>query len=166
MIRSTTKLRHLTIKPPTPALLLTTPHPSTTHRLSWASSAALTLARRTISTSVPYSPLNSVPSPAEHVGHPAISSKSKIWESVDEAVEVIKSGDTILSAGFGLCGTAESIIQAIGRRKDVRDLTGVSNNAGDGVYGLGEWVYACETRGCEAIDTRNDGRKTRKGLRV
>lgn len=30
----------------------------------------------------------------------------KYYESVDEAVADIKSGSTILSAGFGLCGTA------------------------------------------------------------
>lgn len=31
---------------------------------------------------------------------------SKIFKSADEAVADIKSGSTILSAGFGLCGTA------------------------------------------------------------
>jgi 3-oxoacid CoA-transferase len=33
-------------------------------------------------------------------------SRSKVYASADEAVADIKSGSTILSAGFGLCGTA------------------------------------------------------------
>jgi 3-oxoacid CoA-transferase len=33
-------------------------------------------------------------------------SRSKVYSSADEAVADIKSGSTILSAGFGLCGTA------------------------------------------------------------
>lgn len=33
-------------------------------------------------------------------------SRSKVYKSADEAVADIKSGSTILSAGFGLCGTA------------------------------------------------------------
>lgn len=33
-------------------------------------------------------------------------SRSKVFKSADEAVADIKSGSTILSAGFGLCGTA------------------------------------------------------------
>ena len=31
---------------------------------------------------------------------------SKLWENADKAVADVKSGSTILSAGFGLCGTA------------------------------------------------------------
>lgn len=31
---------------------------------------------------------------------------SKVYKNADEAVADIKSGSTILSAGFGLCGTA------------------------------------------------------------
>jgi 3-oxoacid CoA-transferase len=35
-----------------------------------------------------------------------------------------------------LCGTAETIITALHKRTDLKDMTGVSNNAGDGIYGL------------------------------
>ena len=42
--------------------------------------------------------------------------------------------------GFGLCGTAETIITALHARSDLRDLTGVSNNAGDGIAGLAPLV--------------------------
>ena len=63
----------------------------------------------------------------------------KVWASADEAVADLKSGSMVLSAGFGLCGTAETLIAAIARRSDLRDLTAVSNNAGNsGDGGLGE----------------------------
>ena len=43
-------------------------------------------------------------------------------------------------SGFGLCGTAETIIHALAKRKDLQDLTVVSNNAGNaGDDGLCEW---------------------------
>jgi 3-oxoacid CoA-transferase len=44
------------------------------------------------------------------------------------------------SPGFGLCGTAETICEALQRRPDIKNLTGVSNNAGDGVFGLAPLV--------------------------
>jgi len=57
---------------------------------------------------------------AEHKG------LKKVYASADEAVADIKSGDVLLSAGFGLCGTADTLLKAISRRKDVQGLTGVS----------------------------------------
>ncbi|KAF2997951.1 hypothetical protein E8E13_005901 [Curvularia kusanoi] len=71
---------------------------------------------------------------------PAVDrSKSKLWNSADEAVADIQSGSTILSAGFGLCGVAETLIQALQKRgpQSLHSLTAVSNNAGiEGVGGL------------------------------
>lgn len=68
--------------------------------------------------------------------HPSPSRpKSKIFESADEAVKDIKDGSTLLSAGFGLCGVAQTLIEAIGKR-GIKDLTAVSNNAGLGNHGL------------------------------
>ncbi|KAJ5919422.1 hypothetical protein N7466_010365 [Penicillium verhagenii] len=62
---------------------------------------------------------------------------SKLFKDADAAVADIKSGSTILSSGFGLCGVAESsiletIINAMGRRgpDQLHSLTAVSNNAG------------------------------------
>ncbi|PYI32070.1 3-oxoacid CoA-transferase [Aspergillus indologenus CBS 114.80] len=57
---------------------------------------------------------------------------SKLFGSADEAVADLKSGSTILSSGFGLCGVAETLIAAIHRRgaDDLHSLTAVSNNAG------------------------------------
>ncbi|KAM3456030.1 hypothetical protein NHJ6243_008327 [Beauveria neobassiana] len=64
---------------------------------------------------------------------------SKLWDSADHAVADVKSGSTILSAGFGLCGVAETLIEALHRRgKDsLHSLAAVSNNAGiEGKGGL------------------------------
>ncbi|KAI1109110.1 succinyl-CoA:3-ketoacid-coenzyme A transferase subunit B [Nemania sp. NC0429] len=60
---------------------------------------------------------------------------SKVFRSADEAIADVKDGDVILSAGFGLCGVAETLIQAI-HRKGLKNLTAVSNNAGAGPHGL------------------------------
>ncbi|KAI0173150.1 succinyl-CoA:3-ketoacid-coenzyme A transferase subunit B [Hypoxylon sp. FL1284] len=60
---------------------------------------------------------------------------SKVYASADEAVADLKDGDVILSAGFGLCGVAETLIQAI-HKKGLKNLTAVSNNAGAGDHGL------------------------------
>ncbi|KAN0122926.1 succinyl-CoA:3-ketoacid-coenzyme A transferase-like protein [Hyaloscypha variabilis] len=61
-----------------------------------------------------------------------IRGQSKVFKDADAAVKDLKSGAVILSAGFGLCGTAETIIAALERRgKDgLNNLTAVSNNAG------------------------------------
>ncbi|KAF1996396.1 3-oxoacid CoA-transferase [Amniculicola lignicola CBS 123094] len=65
-------------------------------------------------------------------------SASKLYKSADDAVADIKSGSTILSAGFGLSGVAETLILAIRNRgSQLHSLTAVSNNAGvEGKGGL------------------------------
>ncbi|KAF9483937.1 3-oxoacid CoA-transferase [Pholiota conissans] len=66
-----------------------------------------------------------------------VPSKSKVWASADEAVKDIKSGSVLLCAGFGLAGIPDTLLEALAKRKDeVKDLTGVSNNAGGGNSGL------------------------------
>ncbi|CCH43499.1 Succinyl-CoA:3-ketoacid-coenzyme A transferase 2,mitochondrial [Wickerhamomyces ciferrii] len=57
-------------------------------------------------------------------------SSSKIVKSADEAINGIKSGDMILSGGFGLSGVSETLIDALSKRPDIKNLTAVSNNAG------------------------------------
>ncbi|KAF7359303.1 Succinyl-CoA:3-ketoacid-coenzyme A transferase [Mycena sanguinolenta] len=64
--------------------------------------------------------------------------KSKVWDSADEAVRDIKSGDVLLCAGFGAAGIPDTLLAALAKRKDVDNLTGVSNNAGSGDSGLGK----------------------------
>jgi 3-oxoacid CoA-transferase len=59
-----------------------------------------------------------------------------LLQRVDEAIAPVKSGDIVLAGGFGLCGIPETLITALAKRKDVKDLTAVSNNAGLGDLGL------------------------------
>lgn len=92
-----------------------------------------------------FSKLDSVPGKVENVGTPPVikdyTQGGKLYPSADVAVKDIKSGSTVLSAGFGLCGTAETIIQALVDRPELDDLTVVSNNAGNvGAGGLCEWM--------------------------
>jgi 3-oxoacid CoA-transferase subunit A len=56
--------------------------------------------------------------------------------SADTAIENLQDGATILMGGFGLCGIPENLIAAV-RRKGVKDLTIVSNNAGIDNFGIG-----------------------------
>ncbi|KAL2759925.1 hypothetical protein ACRALDRAFT_1073988 [Sodiomyces alcalophilus JCM 7366] len=69
--------------------------------------------------------------PRFFAGKDAKRGESKLFDSADSAVADIKSGSTILSSGFGLCGVAETLITALARRRDsLHSLTAVSNNAG------------------------------------
>ncbi|RDA85261.1 hypothetical protein CP532_2329 [Ophiocordyceps camponoti-leonardi (nom. inval.)] len=63
---------------------------------------------------------------------PAQRKTSKVFENVNHAVADVKSGSTVLSSGFGLCGVAETLIKALKRRgrDNLNSLTAVSNNAG------------------------------------
>ncbi|KAJ3494990.1 hypothetical protein NLG97_g3711 [Lecanicillium saksenae] len=75
----------------------------------------------------------SILSQKQHSGY------SKLWDSADHAVADVKSGSTVLSAGFGLCGVAETLIEALQRRgkESLHSLTAISNNAGiEGKGGL------------------------------
>ncbi len=60
---------------------------------------------------------------------------NKVYPDAKSALEgLLKDGMTIMSGGFGLCGIAETLSDAI-RDAGVKDLTVVSNNAG--VAGIG-----------------------------
>ena len=56
--------------------------------------------------------------------------------SADAAIVNLTDGATILMGGFGLCGIPENLIAAV-RRKGMKDLTIVSNNAGVDDFGIG-----------------------------
>ncbi|UUX35089.1 CoA transferase subunit A [Fundicoccus culcitae] len=62
---------------------------------------------------------------------------NKIKDSVLEALEVVKSGDTLLVGGFGLIGAPLSLIEGL-TQLDVSNLTIVSNNLGEQGKGLGK----------------------------
>ena len=57
-------------------------------------------------------------------------------EHVEEVLETLKDGSTILVGGFGLCGIPESLIVAI-QQKETKNLIVVSNNCGIDGFGLG-----------------------------
>ena len=64
------------------------------------------------------------------------SSSSKVVGSPDEAIRDIRDGATLCVGGFGLCGIPENLLEAL-KKKGVKDLTAVSNNAGVDDFGLG-----------------------------
>jgi 3-oxoacid CoA-transferase A subunit len=60
----------------------------------------------------------------------------KTVKNAEEAVADIPNGATLMMGGFGLSGIPENCISGL-LRKDVRDLTIVSNNAGVDEFGIG-----------------------------
>jgi 3-oxoacid CoA-transferase A subunit len=56
--------------------------------------------------------------------------------NADAAIERLRDGASIMMGGFGLCGIPENLIAAV-RRKGVKNLTVMSNNAGVSDYGIG-----------------------------
>jgi 3-oxoacid CoA-transferase subunit A len=60
----------------------------------------------------------------------------KVVASAEEAIQDVFDGATILVGGFGLCGNPENLIRAL-VRKNVRNLTTISNNAGVDGFGIG-----------------------------
>ena len=66
---------------------------------------------------------------------------NKVVASVQEALAPLRDSMTILVGGFGLSGNAEALIRGVVER-GVRDLTLVSNNAGNLGKGLATWLKA------------------------
>ena len=60
---------------------------------------------------------------------------TKIFKNANDALFDFKSGMTLMSGGFGLCGIAENCIDAL-TEMDVKDLTVISNNIGNAGKGL------------------------------
>lgn len=61
---------------------------------------------------------------------------NKVVNNADEAVKDIKDGAVIMMGGFGLCGIPENCIDAL-VKKDVKNITCISNNAGVDDFGIG-----------------------------
>jgi 3-oxoacid CoA-transferase subunit A len=66
---------------------------------------------------------------------------NKVVASIAEALEPLRDGMTILCGGFGLSGNPEALIRGVVER-GVKDLTLVSNNAGNLGKGLATWLKA------------------------
>jgi 3-oxoacid CoA-transferase subunit A len=65
----------------------------------------------------------------------------KVRDSVAAALDGLESGMTVMVGGFGLTGNAEALIRGVVAR-GVRDLTLISNNAGNLGKGLATWLQA------------------------
>jgi len=63
----------------------------------------------------------------------------------DAAIANVRDGAVILMGGFGLCGIPENLIAAV-RRKGVKELTIVSNNAGVDDFGIGLLLQSRQVR--------------------
>lgn len=60
----------------------------------------------------------------------------KTVKNVTEALDGVKNGMTLMLGGFGLCGIPENSISEL-VKKEVKDITCISNNAGVDDFGLG-----------------------------
>ena len=67
-------------------------------------------------------------------------SMNKVVANADEAIKDIESGATIMLGGFGLCGIPENTIAAL-VRKNINNLTCISNNAGVDDFGIGLMLH-------------------------
>lgn len=71
---------------------------------------------------------------------------NKVYPDARSALDgVIKDGMTIMSGGFGLCGIAEALADAI-LESGARNLTVISNNAGVDGIGLGKLLATRQIR--------------------
>ena len=70
---------------------------------------------------------------------------SKLVEGLADAVAGIEDGSTVMISGFGLAGHPVQLIDAL-REQGARDLTVVSNNAGNGDTGLAALLAAGRVR--------------------
>ncbi|MEV5354927.1 3-oxoacid CoA-transferase subunit A [Streptomyces sp. NPDC085946] len=72
-------------------------------------------------------------------------SRAEILDTVDEAVSGIEDGSTVLVGGFGMAGMPFDLIDGL-IRQGAKDLTIVSNNAGNGEVGLAALLKAGRVR--------------------
>jgi 3-oxoacid CoA-transferase subunit A len=61
---------------------------------------------------------------------------NKVVGNADEAVRDVFDGATVMVGGFGLCGIPENLIRAL-VKKNVKNLTTISNNVGVDGFGMG-----------------------------
>ncbi len=82
---------------------------------------------------------------------------NKVVGSVTEALEHLEDGMTIMVGGFGLSGNPEALITGVVDR-GVKNLTLVSNNAGNLGKGLAQWLRHGMIRKviCSYIGTNDD----------
>ncbi len=67
--------------------------------------------------------------------------QNKVRESALAAIDDLRDGARVMVGGFGLCGNPEALIAAVVAR-GVKDITLISNNAGNLGKGLAAWLKA------------------------
>ncbi|MFC4056131.1 3-oxoacid CoA-transferase subunit A [Actinomadura syzygii] len=72
-------------------------------------------------------------------------SRTEILETIDEAVQGVEDGSTVLVGGFGFAGMPFDLVDGL-IRQGATDLTIVSNNAGNGDVGLAALLKAGRVR--------------------
>ena len=70
---------------------------------------------------------------------------TKTVKDAREACEGVQDGMTLMLGGFGLCGIPEHAIAEL-KRRGVRDLVCISNNAGVDDFGLGVLLQGRQIR--------------------
>jgi len=70
---------------------------------------------------------------------------TRVFDDADAAVACVKDGDVVLVGGFGTAGQPVDLIDALVRH-GARELTIVSNNAGNGDVGLAALLKAGQVR--------------------
>ncbi|WP_316570008.1 CoA transferase subunit A [Neobacillus sp. YIM B06451] len=71
-----------------------------------------------------------------------ISVYSEKLLSPEEAVGLLRDGDSVMVGGFGLCGTPFTLIDALIEQPSIRNLTIISNNLGEPGKGLGLLLHS------------------------
>lgn len=69
----------------------------------------------------------------------------KVRNSIEEAINDIRDGATIMVGGFGIVGTPEKLIEGL-LKKGTRELTIISNNCGIDDYALGTLLTTKQIR--------------------
>jgi len=67
--------------------------------------------------------------------------QDKVRDSALAAIDDLRDGARVMVGGFGLCGNPEALIAAVVTR-GVKDITLISNNAGNLGKGLAAWLKA------------------------
>lgn len=65
---------------------------------------------------------------------------NKVVQNADEALHDLSDGMTLMLGGFGLCGIPENCIATL-VKKEVKELTCISNNAGVDDFGIGLMLH-------------------------
>jgi len=83
--------------------------------------------------------------------------QDKVRDSALAAIDDLRDGARVMVGGFGLCGNPEALIAAVVTR-GVKDLTLISNNAGNLGKGLAAWLKAGLVRKviCSYIGNNDD----------